>query len=206
MPSFERSIRKPYASADKAKPSPHDPCNTPDIRPRERAGQDSIASAAPAGHSAPIPMPSSARVTNRKVKVGESPASKLHTEYHRIEIISGARRPKRSANQPEAVAPPSRMTRVTEKTAVTSMIGTPNSCAIGAIMSRKTVKSNASSVHPIHAAKYAYHWSLVGSFHHGTVAAREPYPDMVPVPHFMLQFIGHDLAPRRGDEQRNSAV
>src|SRR3954454_14543052 len=101
------------------------------MNPRERAGQDSIARAAPAGHSAPIPMPSSARVTNRKVKVGESPASKLHTEYHRIEIISGARRPKRSANQPEAVAPPSPQARGAQKAAVTSMIGTPNSSAIG---------------------------------------------------------------------------
>src|SRR4051794_14225042 len=152
MPSFERSEQKAVRQPGQGKAQPHDPCNTPDISPRERAGQDSIASAAPAGHSAPIPMPSSARVTNRKVKVGESPASKLHTEYHRIEIISGARRPIRSANQPEAVAPPSRMIRVTEKTAVTSMIGTPNSSAIGAMISRKTVKSNASSVHPNHAA------------------------------------------------------
>src|SRR3954451_22236993 len=124
MPSFERSIRKPYASPDKAKPSPHDPCNTPDISPRERAGQDSMASAAPAGHSAPIPMPSNARVTNRKVKVGESPASRLHIEYHRIEIISGALPPKGPPSRPEAVAPRSLITRVTEKTAVTSMIGT----------------------------------------------------------------------------------
>jgi len=30
------------------------------------------------------------------------------------------------------------MIRVTEKTAVTSMIGTPNSCAIGAMMSRSS--------------------------------------------------------------------
>jgi hypothetical protein len=36
------------------------------------------------------------------------------------------------------------------------------------MISRKTVKSNASSVHPSHAAMNAYHWSLVGSFHHGT--------------------------------------
>ena len=70
-----------------------------------------------------------------------------------MEIISGARRPMRSANQPDAVAPPRRMISVTEKTAVTSISGTPNSFAIGAMISRKTVKSNASSVQPIHAAQ-----------------------------------------------------
>ncbi len=70
-----------------------------------------------------------------------------------MEIISGARRPMRSANQPEAVAPPRRMIRVTEKIAVTSISGTWNSCAIGAMMSRKTVKSKASSVQPIQAAQ-----------------------------------------------------
>ncbi len=116
-------------------------------------GQDSIASAAPAGHSAPIPMPSKALATNRNVKLGESPAARLQTEYQRMEMISGARRPNRSANQPEAVAPPRRMTSVTEKIAVTSISGTPNSCAIGAMIRRKTVKSNASSVQPIHAAQ-----------------------------------------------------
>ncbi len=100
-----------------------------------------------------MPMPSKALATNRNVKVGESPAARLQKEYQRIEIISGARRPNRSANQPDAVAPPRRMTSVTEKTAVTSISGTPNSCAIGAMIRRKTVKSNASSVQPIHAAK-----------------------------------------------------
>ena len=55
--------------------------------------------------------------------------------------------------QPEAVAPPRRMISVTEKMAVTSISGTPNSCAIGAMMRRKTVKSKASSVHPIQAAQ-----------------------------------------------------
>ena len=122
------------------------------MKPRDRAGQDSIASAAPAGHSAPIPMPSSARTTNRNVKLGEKPARRLQIEYHRMEIISGARRPIRSANQPEAVAPPRRIISVTVKIAVTSMSGTPNSCAIGDMISRKTVKSNASSVQPSQAA------------------------------------------------------
>src|SRR6476619_3552465 len=143
---------RPYAAADNAKPSPHEPCSTPDMKPRDRAGQDSIASAAPAGHSAPIPMPSSARTTNRNVKLGEKPARRLQIEYHRMEIISGARRPIRSDNQPEAVAPPRRIISVTVKIAVTSMSGTPNSCAIGVMISKKTVKSNASSVQPSQAA------------------------------------------------------
>jgi hypothetical protein len=69
-----------------------------------------------------------------------------------MEIISGARRPIRSANQPEAVAPPRRAISVTVKIAVTSMSCTPNSCAIGDMISRKTVKSNASSVQPSQAA------------------------------------------------------
>src|SRR6185369_7829988 len=138
-------------------PSPQEPCRIPDISPRERAGQDSIARAAPAGHSAPMPMPRSARITNRKAKVGESPAAKLQMEYQKMEIISGARRPSRSANQPEAVAPPRRMMSVIEKIAVTSINGTPNSFEIGTMMRRKTVKSNASSVQPSHAAMYAYH-------------------------------------------------
>jgi len=81
---------------------PQEPCNSAPIKPRERAGQVSIANAAPAGHSAPMPMPSSARNRNNIQKVGASPAMKLHTEYHAIEIISGARRPIRSASQPFA--------------------------------------------------------------------------------------------------------
>ncbi len=89
---------------------------------------------------------------NRKVKLGENPASRLQMEYQRIEIINGARRPNRSANQPDAVAPPSRMISVTEKIAVTSSSGTPNSWEIGTMMRRKTVKSNASSVQPSQAA------------------------------------------------------
>ena len=86
------------------------------MKPRERAGQDSMASAAPAGHSAPMPMPSSARKNSRKEKVGEKPAMKLQSEYHRMEIISGVLRPMRSAIQPAAVAPTSRSHNVTVKT------------------------------------------------------------------------------------------
>src|ERR1051326_8310062 len=75
------------------------------MRPRERIGQVSMASAAPAGHSAPIPMPRMVRNTSRKTKLGEKPQMKLQIEYHRIEIISGALRPIRSAIHPEATAP-----------------------------------------------------------------------------------------------------
>src|SRR5689334_21496796 len=122
------------------------------MKPRERAGQDSIASAAPAGHSAPMPMPSRARKKKRKAKVGEKPATKLQIEYHRMEIIKGILRPMRSANQPDAVAPTRRNHSVIVKTNVTSVIGTPNSLLMGNMINRKMVKSNASSVQPSHAA------------------------------------------------------
>src|SRR5258708_40345813 len=122
------------------------------MKPRERIGQDSIASAAPAGHSAPIPMPSSARKKNRKAKVGEKPAMKLQMEYHRIEIISGVLRPTRSPSQPDAVAPTRRSHRVMVNTAATAARGTPNSWQIGSMLNRKMVKSNASSVQPSQAA------------------------------------------------------
>src|SRR5215472_10192586 len=138
------------------------------MKPRERAGQDSMASAAPAGHSAPMPMPRRARKKNKNAKLGENPAMKLHTEYQRMEIISGAFRPMRSAIQPAAVAPTRRSHSVMVNTAVTAVSGTSNSLAIGTMISRKIVKSNASSVQPSHAAHQAIHWSLVGSFHHGT--------------------------------------
>src|SRR5580700_1715917 len=89
------------------------------MKPRERAGQDSIARAAPAGHSAPMPMPSS--------------------RSHNVTLSRNA----------------------------TSVSGTPNSCEIGTMISRNIVKSNASKVQPSHDATQAYHWSFVGSFHHG---------------------------------------
>src|SRR6266436_1241061 len=146
---------------------PHDPCKTPLMNPRERIGQLSIARAAPAGHSAPMKIPSAVRKTIRNVKLGEKPAMKLHAEYPRIEIISGSLRPTRSASQPEPTAPNRRATKVRDSTATTSLSGTPNSCEIGTMISRKTVKSKASRVHPSQAAHQAYHWSLVGSFHQG---------------------------------------
>src|SRR5207248_9749901 len=156
---------------DSRKPMLHEPCNTPLIKPRVRIGHCSIASAAPAGHSAPMPMPSKVRNTSRNIKVGENPAMKLQIEYQKIEIISGNFRPTRSASQPEATAPTSRIHKVKVKTIATSDTGTWNSSAIGLMISRKTVKSNASRVQPSQAAHHAYHWSLVGSRHHAMVAA-----------------------------------
>src|SRR6266853_6225172 len=135
----------------------HEPCRTPLIKPRERIGHCSIARAAPAGHSAPMPMPSSVRNTRRNSKVGENPATKLQIEYQKIEIISGVLRPIRSASQPDATAPTSRIHKVSVKTIVTSVVGTWNSSAIGLMISRKTVKSKASSVQPSQAAHHAYH-------------------------------------------------
>src|SRR5579872_2286040 len=113
------------------------------MNPRERVGQDSMASAAPAGHSAPMPMPSSARNANRNQNDSEKPAMKLQTEYQRMEIINGVLRPMRSPSHPEAVAPNRRMTSVTVKMKVTSIKGTLNSLAIGTMITRKIVKSNA---------------------------------------------------------------
>jgi hypothetical protein len=92
---------------------------------------------------------------------------KLHSEYQPIEIISGFLRPIRSASQPDAVAPTSRIHKVRVKTAVTAVSGTLNSCEIGSMISRKIVKSKASNVQPSQAADQANHWSLVGSLHHG---------------------------------------
>src|SRR5579871_2049253 len=127
------------------------------MKPRERAGHDSMASDAPAGHSAPMPIPSSARKKNRNMNDGEKPAMKLQIEYHRMEIISGVLRPIRSANQPDAVAPARRSHNVMVKTKVTSVRGTLNSLAIGTMISRNTVKSKASRVQPSQAAHQANH-------------------------------------------------
>src|SRR5271155_4285483 len=110
-----------YITAANRYPNAQDPCNPLAIRPRERAGQLSVASAAPHGHSAPMPIPSRVRNTSRKIKVGEEPAMKLQIEYHRIEIISGARRPSRSAIQPAPIAPTKRIHIVNEPTSTTSV-------------------------------------------------------------------------------------
>src|SRR5438270_8667527 len=118
-----------------------------------------------------MPMPKSARNRNRNQKLGEKPAMKLQIEYQRIEIISGNFRPARSASHPDAVAPTKRSHSVTVNTKVTSTSGTWNSFAIGTMINRKIVKSNASSVQPSQAATQASHWSLVGSFHQATVFA-----------------------------------
>jgi hypothetical protein len=135
------------------------------MKPRVRIGHCSIARAAPTGHSAPMPMPISARNKNNSQNVGASPASRLATEYQAIEIISGFLRPIRSASQPEAVAPTSRIHSVIASTAVTSTSGTLKVCEIGSISNRKIVKSKASRVQPSHAANHACHCSRVGSFH-----------------------------------------
>src|SRR5580700_2031848 len=142
---------------DSRKPRLPEACRIPLIRPRERDGQFSITSAAPTGHSAPMPMPSSARNKKRNQKVGEKPAMKLQTEYQAIEIISGVLRPIRSASQPAAVAPTSRIHRVSVNTSATSGNGTLNSSEIGNMISRKIVKSNAPSVQPSQAATQASH-------------------------------------------------
>src|SRR5262249_51355840 len=149
---------------------PHDACRTPAIKPRERIGQDSMAKAAPHGHSAPMPMPSRARNRNRNQKAGENAAMKLHSEYQPIEIISGFLRPIRSESQPEAVAPTSRIHRVSVKIHVTDVSATWNSCEIGTMINRKIVKSNAPKAQPSQAADQASHCALVGSFHHGIAA------------------------------------
>src|SRR3954463_11097403 len=142
---------------DSRKPMLQEPCNTPLIKPRVRIGHCSIARAAPAGHSAPMPMPSKVRNTSRNRKLGEKPAMKLQTEYQKIEIISGVLRPIRSASQPDATAPTTRIHNVSARIDATSLTGTPNSSAIGFMIKRKTVKSNASRVQPSHAAHQAYH-------------------------------------------------
>ena len=77
---------------------------------------------------------------------------KLHSEYQPIEIINGIFRPIRSAIQPDAVAPTSRIHNVSVKTAVTAVSGTLNSCEIGNMIKRKIVKSKASRVQPSQAA------------------------------------------------------
>jgi hypothetical protein len=71
-----------------------------------------------------MPMPISARNRNNRPRLGASPASRLQTEYQAIEIISGFVPPIRSASQPEAVAPTSRIQNVSASTAATSTSGT----------------------------------------------------------------------------------
>src|ERR1051325_8854043 len=108
-----------YSSAETRYPIAQEFCSTADMRPRDRLGQVSIARAAPAGHSAPMPMPRRVRKNSRNRKVGEKPAMKLQIEYQKIEIISGVLRPMRSASQPDATAPTSRIHRVSVKTIAT---------------------------------------------------------------------------------------
>src|SRR5579875_891684 len=104
---------------------PSEPCRTPLMKPRERAGQLSIAKAAPTGHSAPKKKPNNARKKKRNVKLGAKPEMKLQNENPRIEIISGTLRPTRSANQPAAVAPTSRIHNKTVSMNAVAVRGTP---------------------------------------------------------------------------------
>ena len=104
-----------------------------------------------------MPMPRRVRNINSNKKLGARPASKLQTENQAIEIINGFLRPIRSASQPEAVAPISRIHKVSVKTTATAVSGTPKSLEIGTISSRKMVKSKASRVHPSQAATQASH-------------------------------------------------
>jgi len=97
------------------------------MMPRERAGQLSMASAAPAGHSAPMPIPNRMRKKARTAKLGAKPAAKLQIKYHRIEIISGVLRPMRSHSQPEPNAPTRRSQSVKVTVPATKVRGTPNS-------------------------------------------------------------------------------
>src|SRR5260370_23457190 len=154
------SPNTPQITVESRSPILHEPCRTPLIKPRERIGHCSIARAAPAGHSAPMPMPSRVRNPSRTSKVGEKPAMKLQIEYQKIEIISGVLRPTRSASQPEATAPTSRIHNVRASIQATPLTGTLNSSAIGFMINRKTVKSNASHVPPSQAAHHAYHSSF----------------------------------------------
>ena len=82
---------------------------------------------------------------------------KLQAEYHRIDIISGARRPILSAIHPAAMAPTNRIHIVSDPTSTTRVRSALNSLAMGTSRNRKTVKSNASSVQPSQAAMKAYH-------------------------------------------------
>src|SRR5205085_2926747 len=91
------------------------------------------------------------------------------------------------ASQPEATAPTRRIHSVTVRTRATAVRGTPNSFEIAPMISRNTVKSKASSVQPSHAAHQAIHWSLVGSFHHGTAFGVPAAADTAHTSHVTLQ-------------------
>src|SRR3954452_18384786 len=139
------------------KPNPHDPCSKPLISPRDLVGHASMASAAPAGHSAPIPMPKIERKAARKRKFGANPATKLQSEYHRIDIIKGVLRPMRSHSHPDATPPIRRSQSVTETTNATAVRGTSNSRAMGTMIRRKIVKSNKFNIQPSQPAIHAIH-------------------------------------------------
>src|SRR3954470_17563608 len=124
----------------------------PLMKPRERAGHDSMARVTPEGHSAPMPKPSRMRNTTRNVMVGEKPAMKLQVEYQRIAIINGRVRPTRSPSQPAVVAPNRRMPRVRGAMKASAAGEMANSDATDLRMKKKIAKSNAPSVQPSRAA------------------------------------------------------
>ena len=62
---------------------------------------------------------------------------KLQAEYHKIEIISGARRPRRSAIQPAETAPMNAISIVSVPTSTTRVRSAWNSLAIGTIKTKK---------------------------------------------------------------------
>jgi hypothetical protein len=104
-----------------------------------------------------MPIPSSVRITSRKVKLGENPAMNWQSEYHAIEIMRGVRRPRRSAIHPAPQAPSRRIHRVSVTTMAAAASGTWNSCVMGTRSRRKIVKSKASRVQPSQPAIQASH-------------------------------------------------
>lgn len=97
-------------------------------------------------------------------------AARSHREQPRMATICGFFRPMRSPSQPEAVAPERCIDKVIVTMDVTEIMDTPKCCEIKCMISRKTVKSNASRVPPSQAAMKAYHCALVASLYHGSVA------------------------------------
>jgi hypothetical protein len=62
-------------------PRPQEPCRTDPMKPRERWGQVSIANA-PAGHSAPMPMPRRAQRPDHRLLHDRARGADLHQQRH----------------------------------------------------------------------------------------------------------------------------
>jgi hypothetical protein len=82
----------------------------------------------PAAHSPPMPMPKSARNAKSIAYDDEKPLRKANSENQRIEIISGRRRPHRSAAVPARTPPIKRVNSVTVPSAPASARSTVNDC------------------------------------------------------------------------------